>query len=429
MVVPISELAVDFHVATRLLDEAVDLGQAQAGTMTNFLGGEERIECPGFDVFRHACARVGHCEHDVLARYDLDLRGGILVVEMHVRCLDRKLAAARHGVPGIDRKIENREFKLVGIGKRAPDAAAQHRLHGHLLAERAPQKVRHARDEAANIDGLGIERLLAREGQKPLRQRFRAARALHDVSGKTTQPCDIDGIAVERPGHRFDIADDDRQQIVEIVRDAAGELPNALHLLRLARALVGGASFRQIPGDLCKAQEFALVVLDGIDEDARPEPGSVLAHPPVFGFELSGLPGGRQRFHRHIVRLVLGRIKFAEVPAENFCARIAFDAFGAGVPIDHVAGGIKHIDRIIAYAFDEKAKSPFRFLKFAEARRKLSRPFLRALFQGLIERLQVALGLHGALRSHAGWSDGGGHCRSRRRPAPPVPLRSARRDW
>jgi hypothetical protein len=75
---------------------------------------------------------------------------------------------------------------------------------------------------------------------------------LHDVPGQAAQPGNVGRVAAENPGHRFDIADDDGQQIVEIMRDTAGQLPDAFHLLRLTRALISGASFRQIPGNLGK---------------------------------------------------------------------------------------------------------------------------------------------------------------------------------
>ena len=38
---------------------------------------------------------------------------------------------------------------------------------------------------------------------------------------------------------RLQIADDDGQQIVEVVRDPAGQLADRLHLLRLAKLFLG----------------------------------------------------------------------------------------------------------------------------------------------------------------------------------------------
>ena len=46
----------------------------------------------------------------------------------------------------------------------------------------------------------------------------------------------------------FDVADDDGEQVVEIVGDAAGELANGLHLLGLPQSLLG----LQALGDLLR---------------------------------------------------------------------------------------------------------------------------------------------------------------------------------
>ena len=44
---------------------------------------------------------------------------------------------------------------------------------------------------------------------------------------------------LQLPLHAFNIADDDGQQIVEIVRDSAGEMTDGIEFLRLAQRLFG----------------------------------------------------------------------------------------------------------------------------------------------------------------------------------------------
>src|SRR6476660_6403325 len=60
-------LAVELHVATRLLDEAVDLAEAEAGALADILGGVERLESARLDLARHATAGIGDRYHHVLA--------------------------------------------------------------------------------------------------------------------------------------------------------------------------------------------------------------------------------------------------------------------------------------------------------------------------------------------------------------------------
>ena len=78
---------------------------------------------------------------------------------------------------------------------------------------------------------------------------------------------------------QLETAADPGQQIVEIVRQAAGELTHGLHLLRLEQLLarllqlhLGFAPLGEIAGDLGEADKLAVVV-DGIDHHARPRSG------------------------------------------------------------------------------------------------------------------------------------------------------------
>ena len=48
------------------------------------------------------------------------------------------------------------------------------------------------------------------------------------------------GWSATRFGQDFDRAGDDGEDVVEVVRDAAGELADGLHLLRLPQLLLGG---------------------------------------------------------------------------------------------------------------------------------------------------------------------------------------------
>ena len=198
------------------------------------------------------------------------------------------LPPLRHGIARVDREVENGELELIGIGKRPPDAAAEHRLDRDLLAQGAPEQVGHAGDQAAKVERLRIERLLTRKGQQPLGQRLGAARAAHGVVGRSLKPRDVDFAAAQVALQGFEVADDDGEKIVEVMGDAARELSDALHLLGLPRALFGRALFREIPCDLGKPEQLAFCILDRVDDDARPEPAFVLADAPSLGFVFSG---------------------------------------------------------------------------------------------------------------------------------------------
>jgi hypothetical protein len=155
-------------VPVRLPHEAIDHGEAEPRALADLLRGEERLEHLFQHLAGHADAGIGDRDHHVLARPDLAVRGRIGLVEMGVGGLDRELAAARHGVAGIDDEIEERAFELVLVGVREPQPAGEHGLNGDPLAKRPPEEIGHAADEPVEVDGLGLQRLAAGEREEPM---------------------------------------------------------------------------------------------------------------------------------------------------------------------------------------------------------------------------------------------------------------------
>ena len=107
---------------------------------------------------------------------------------------------------------------------------------------------------------FGQQRLGAGERQQPPGQRRGAGRALHRV-GEVGHHLALG--AVEPAAGEIDAADHHRQHVVEVVRDAAGQLADRLHLLHLpqlrfgqlaldrfgAQRLVGRLQFLRALGD------------------------------------------------------------------------------------------------------------------------------------------------------------------------------------
>ena len=138
---PFAGLAVDLDVPAGLFDEAVHLRESKPGSVTDVLGGEERIERLCLHVRRHSASVVRHRQHDVLAGQHLVLGRSVFFVQMDVRGLQRQLAPVRHGVPGVHGQIENGHLQLIGIGVRHPEPAAVCRLDRDLFAKGASEEV------------------------------------------------------------------------------------------------------------------------------------------------------------------------------------------------------------------------------------------------------------------------------------------------
>ena len=84
------------------------------------------------------------------------------------------------------------------------------------------QHVLHTEDNSIDIDQLRFERLTAGEGEQPVRQK---RGAFGPAQRHLNNP--VQSLLVRRGSFkRFECARDHRQQVVEIMRDPAGELPD-----------------------------------------------------------------------------------------------------------------------------------------------------------------------------------------------------------
>ena len=103
-----------------------------------------------------------------------------------------------------------------------------------VVAQQSPQHRPQVLDHAADVERPWLQHLAAAEGQQLLRQRGGALAGLEDVAGVDAQRVGL----VQPRDDQLRVAVDHRQQVVEVVRDATGELADGLHLLRLDQLLL-----------------------------------------------------------------------------------------------------------------------------------------------------------------------------------------------
>ena len=106
-----------------------------------------------------------------------------------------------------------------------------------LLAERRPKQFCDVEHGGVDVDIARLQRLAAGEGEQMLDQLAAAFRRLVDQFGRLLQF----RLMREARDQRFGGAGDHRQHVVEIVRDAAGELADGVELLRLQQLVLGFA--------------------------------------------------------------------------------------------------------------------------------------------------------------------------------------------
>jgi len=96
--------------------------------------------------------------------------------------------------------------------------------------------------QTPQIDRRGPQRLLPREGQHALRQLGAALRCSQDRLQSR-----VAALRVVR--QQFRIPQDDRKQVVEVVRDPAGQLAHRFHFLGLVKPLLAFVEFLRPLGD------------------------------------------------------------------------------------------------------------------------------------------------------------------------------------
>ena len=277
--------AADADVAAGLAHESVHHRQAEAAAAAEGLGGEEGLEHALQHRRLDALAGVADVDLHVVARRHLD-HAGERGVELAQRNGDRQLAAFGHGVAGVDREVEDGVLELVRVDQGVQRRAGQAQVDADRLAQRAREQVRHVVDQRTDLHRGRRERLPAREGEEPPDQLGTAPRRLQRR---------IDELRARTAAHallqRGQVADDDGEQVVEVMREPAGELAHGLHLLRLHQRGLARLLFGDVDRHHEEADRRAFAIEFGDDHAARMDDAAVGALACVFVADLLARAG------------------------------------------------------------------------------------------------------------------------------------------
>ncbi|KAK0340268.1 hypothetical protein LTR94_031236, partial [Friedmanniomyces endolithicus] len=136
---------------------------------------------------------------------------------MPLGCRDAERAPFGHRVPRIHAKVEERHLDLVVIGARGRQPFRHLDHQADFRPDRRSDQFGHAAYQRADFDRAELQRLLPREGQEPLYERPRPLGRLHGTLDKAALALRAKSAAPQdvQPAH------DRRQQVVEVVGDAA----------------------------------------------------------------------------------------------------------------------------------------------------------------------------------------------------------------
>ena len=201
---------------------------------------------------------------------------GRRLVQIHFFDAHREAPALGHGVARVDDEVHHHLLELARIGhdddrRRAardieldfrPDQPAQHRVH--------------SADDVAEREQAGARGLAPAESQQLPRHARAALDRLLDLAGFAARRI----VGPELHQQQVGRAHDAHQNVVEVVRDAAGEPADRLELLRLPQLL-----FERAP-------------LGDVADEAGDDRAAVAAHPRdrQFDRELGAVGANRRQF-------------------------------------------------------------------------------------------------------------------------------------
>ncbi len=288
------------------------------------LAGDARPVVAHAQAYEFAGPSLGMFAHDFRAQLDvvgLQENGRFVRQSIEERALfrggDRPVLGARtgpaggaregslqewhHGVARVEAQVHQHLAHLVGVGLHEPQIIRLDRLQGDARVDRSGEQPDDLGDNLIGTKRFGVEDGAAGKAEKLGGEVGRPPRrplAGLDQRAKTV-------VRRQARLQQRQVAEDDGEQVVEVVGHAAGQLADRLHLLRLTQLLFQGVLLGNVPEDAEHADDAVQAVAHRRLDDAHaPHPAflkvllfqlQALAfdqHPAVVGAIFSARAGG-----------------------------------------------------------------------------------------------------------------------------------------
>ena len=226
-----------------------------------------------------------------------------------------------------------------GIDQCRPGFVRKLRRNLDLLAKRRMQQFGGLDDQRVDVDLDRLQRLPARKCQQVLGELRAALGGIVDQLGDRGEF----GLIGHRLGQNADGAGDDRQDVVEVVGDAAGELADRVHLLGLPELGFGGA----LLGDIAADEEMP-------PHRLGPAPHPVQRHDvlsiPVRipRLETAHLQPAPRRAHFLPRALeIVGMDEVDRAAPDHLFGPVTQDVRHAGADLDEISDAVGHQDQVL----------------------------------------------------------------------------------
>src|SRR5260370_6768253 len=270
-------------VPAALFQHTVDHRQSQSRSMAGPFGSEKRFKDARQYRCVHAHPRVGNDKQGVRPGRGSHVEPHKIIVQLDVLGFQRESSALGHRVARVDAEIHQHLFELSGICSYRRQSLRQRHFDLDVFSNDPLQHLQEVSNDVVQIQDAQLKHLLPAESQHLAGQ------------GRPTFSGHVDllrGSVIFRNARKLfcevaAIAQDDRQQIIEIVRDSTCQRPDGFHFLRLPELLLQFSPLCQIP-DGCTPPQ-ALLRFQHAQLDLHWE----LAAFPAQSVDLQGCSHGR----------------------------------------------------------------------------------------------------------------------------------------
>jgi hypothetical protein len=161
---------------------------------------------------------------------DARVRLRVGLVEVDVAGLDGEPTAVGHRVAGVEDEVHDHLLDLPGVDLDVVKVGGGDDVQLDVLADDAREHAPRLRERLVEVDDAWREHLPPAEGEELLRQLRGSQPGRADLRRLDAHRV----LCLEVAQHQVRVADDHGEEVVEIVRDASGELSDGVHLLRVA---------------------------------------------------------------------------------------------------------------------------------------------------------------------------------------------------
>ena len=249
------KLAVDPDIATALLDDAVDGGQAKPGALADVLRGKEGLEDLVQHFARHPAAVVAQRHEHIASMPNVGFRmqPPVLRPQRDNRRFDAHLAASARGFTGIERQVDEHLVQLTDVGPDLGARCIEEESHVAILAHGPLQGRGNRAHDLIELHDFRAQQLPAAERQQLGGDRRRTlAREPHLL--------DVLAHFLGKVGvlqHELGTAEYHRHLVVHFVGDTSSKTPHRFRAFHLPEPRLKEAATGDVLAGPCHRRDGA----------------------------------------------------------------------------------------------------------------------------------------------------------------------------